>query len=171
MDNNDVFAPYLNDIFNTQNTKDDSVDAASQNQTIIEQYLNFLYNGSLITQSYHYSIMKQAQILLVVFSALFTASTIFVFAVIGILLFSKNGDTLSKTPLIVGGIVDLFSGVLIIVLNKLLKSRDCYFLENVKSEHFSKVIGLISTVKDEEKEFVLIEKIVDHYCSIHKNTS
>ena len=58
----------------------------------------------------------------------------------------------------------IFSGALTLVTQKLLKSRDDFFKQNVEVEHFSKILGLIQTVSDEEKRFPLIEKIVKGYC-------
>lgn len=164
MDNNDAFELYFKDVFSSDNVKDSTVDIASQSQTIIQQFFDFLYNGSPVTQSYHYEIMKQAQLLLTVFSALFTLSTIFVLVCIGVLLFGSDEHATNLIPLFVGGIVDLFAGILIVVIRDLLKSRDYYFCESLKSEHFSKIIGLISTVKDEEKAFILVEKIIANFC-------
>lgn len=163
-----IFDDVLQEIFSKENAKDKSVDSAHQTQTILAEYMQFIYNGSEITRSYHFSIMKQAQILLVVFTALFTLSTLFLLTVIGIIIFTMVSFSEFLIPLISGAITDIFSGILILVMKNLLKSRDDYFKESVKSEHFSKIVGLIQTIKSEDEKTKLINIIIEDYCGNNK---
>ena len=160
----DIFCDFKTQIFKKQNTKDNTVDSSSQAQSTISAYMDFVYNGSAVTRRYHYEIMKQAQLLLVVFSALFIMVTIFICIMIGFVIIRGNYKTATLIPLLAGIGTDLFSGALIIVMKSLIKSRDDFFKENVKAEHFSKIIGLIQTIEKDSDKKDFIKKIVDDYC-------
>ena len=127
-------------------------------------YLDFIFKGSDVTRSYHLEVIKQAQLLLLVFSGLFATVTIYLCVIIAVVAFTEITFAETLIPIIIGGIADLFSGVLVLVLQSLIKSRDHYFDKNIESEHFSKVIGLIQTIKEDRDKLPFIEKIVDGYC-------
>lgn len=168
--NNDIFNKYKSKIFNTEYTKDIKVDKSSQTQSVLSDYMDFIYNGSEVTRLYHYDIMKQAQLLLSVFTTLFSLVTIFICVMIGIIIISNKYETITLIPLLTGIATDLFAGTLILVMKSLLKSRDGFFKENIESEHFSKIIGLIQMLKEDSDKIPFIEKIVDNYCKSHSNT-
>ena len=169
MENYDVFDDYIDEIFQTSNTKDTSVDNSEQIQYVFkERYLDFLYNGSETTQKYHMQILSQAQKLLFMFSILFVCVTGFIALMVLILIILNIEYTKFLVPLIISGFTDFISGILVIVMNKLFKSRDEYFEKNIISEHFSKIIGLIQTMKNEDDKTKMIEKIVDDYCAANK---
>lgn len=163
--NSEVFKNYKTKIFNTEYTKDNAVDNSSQAQTAISEYMHFVYNGSEITRYYHFNIMKQAQLLLVVFTALFSITTIFILIMIGVIIISKNYNSVTMIPLLAGLATDIFSATLILVMQNLLKSRDVFFRENIKAEHFSKIIGLIQTIEKDSDKKEFIKTIVDNYCN------
>lgn len=168
-DTDKIFDDVLKEVFSKENSKDKSVDSSYQAQAILTEYMQFIYNGSQITQNYHFAIMKQAQLLIAVFTALFVLSTLYLCVVIGIIIFTMVSFAEALIPLLTGAITNIFSGILILVMKSLLKSRDDYFKESVKSEHFSKIVGLIQTIKSEEEKAKLINKIIDDYCGNNKS--
>lgn len=100
-----------------------------------------------------------------VFVAIFSIASIFI-CIMCLLLVIYHIDKIENIfPVIIAGFVDLFSAIMIIVMNKLIKSRDYYFMENTKSEHFSKILAMIQLLDDEANKAKMIEKIVDDYCS------
>ena len=159
------FSPYMDSIFPEDYKKDTNVDSASQAQATLSAYTNFLFNGSEITRSYHFGIMKQAQALLTVFSALFSIVTLFLCVMIGYVIITNNINSKTIIPIITAVAGDIFSGAMTCIMQHLLKSRDDFFRENTKVEHFSKVLGLVQTVKEEKNRLPFIESIVYGYCN------
>lgn len=156
-----LFNPYINTIFSGQNNKDLSVDDRERQE--LSQYLNFVYNGSDISKSYHYSILKQAQNLTVVFSVLFCLVTAFICVMVGFIVL-RGYDAKLLIPLIISALADLISGGLIVVMKNLSKSRDDFFKENIKADYFAKIIGLIQTVNNENDRLFFIREFIDGYC-------
>lgn len=160
-----LFSPYMSEIFSGDNKKDDSVDNSKELQNRMGEYLDFAYYGSDTTRNYHYSILKQAELLTVVFTILFVLVTIFICFMVGFIVLGEGYDAKLLIPLIVSAVTDLFSLVLIVVMQNLKKSRDEFFEENNKAERFGKIIGLIHTIQDENNKLPFIAKIIDGYCS------
>lgn len=162
--NKDIFSDYRTQIFSSRNKKDMTVDDSSEAQSTISAYMNFIIDGSKVTQSYHFSIMKQAQSLIVLFSVIFFLVTIFICVMIGYIIISNTYQAATLIPLLSGLATDVFSGSLILVMKNLMKSRDEFFKENVKAEHFSKIIGLIHTLQEDKDKIPFIKTIINDYC-------
>lgn len=161
-----LFSPYVNEIFSGDNKKDDSVDNSNELQNRMGEYLAFAYYGSDTTRDYHYSILKQAEILTIVFTILFSLVTVFICVMVGFIVLGEGYDAKLLIPLIISAVTDLFSLVLIVVMQNLKKSRDAFFDENNKAERFGKIIGLIHTIQDENNKLPFIAKIIEGYCSM-----
>lgn len=166
----ELFSEYLDELFPKEYAKDTSLDSSSLAQASLAAYMNFIYNGSEVTRSYHFGIMKQAQKMLVVFASLFSIVTVFLCAMIGYIIVLGRFDAKELIPIVAAVMAQLFSGTLTVLTQKLLKSRDAFFQKNVEVEHFSKILGLIQTVKEEEKRLPFIERIVYGYCDREYNS-
>lgn len=169
--NNEVIEKIRNITFNEPIKKDKSIDTSYQNQEIIKDYMNFIYNGSDITQKYNVDIIKQCQRALTCFIGLFLLIAIFLCVIIGYELITKKDILSIKTliPLIIGGFSELFTAIMIKVIKKLLESRDQFFYANYESEHLSKIIGLIQTMPEGDSKNQMIEKIVDNFCEENRS--
>lgn len=168
--NKDIFSEYRTQIFSAKNKKDITVDDSSEAQSTISAYMKFIIDGSKVTQSYHFSIMKQAQSLITLFSVIFFLVTIFICIMVGYIIISNNYQAATLIPLLTGLATDIFSGSLILVMKSLMKSRDDFFKENVKAEHFSKIIGLINTLQEDKDRLPFIKTIIDDYCGEDSTT-
>lgn len=158
----------IDSVFDKQNKKDNSIDNSVLNQKINKDFLSFLYDGSEITRKYHFSIMEQAQGMLKMFSILFVVVTSVVLSIavgffVFIFIFKSSSTFTDYFPIFIGGIVDLFVAILIVVINKLLKSRDKFFKKNVESERFGKIMGLVFSIKEEKEREKLIKEVVRCY--------
>lgn len=156
------FSAYIDAIFSGRNEKDTSVDNSSSNQSRLENFLGFNYNGSAVTQEYHMSILKQAQRLTALFSGIFTLVTVFICVAV-LLIILKGYDAQLLIPLIASVFADLFTGVLIVVMQNVAKSRDDFFRESVKAEYFAKVVGMIHQIDNEETRLPLVQGVLDSY--------
>lgn len=156
------FTPYVDGIFSGRNKKDKSVDDSGTKQQRLVDFLGFNYNGSSVTQSYHLSILRQAQRLTVLFSIVFAVVTAFICVMTAIVIL-KGYDAQLLIPLIISAFVDLFSGILIIVMKNLSESRDAFFRESVKAEYFAKVIGMIHQIDNESTRLPLVQGVLDSY--------
>lgn len=156
------FSPYMKGIFSGRNKKDKSVDDSGSKQQRLEDFLGFNYNGSAITQQYHMSILRQAQGLTALFSVIFTLVSVFI-CVMAALIILKGYDAQLLIPLIVSAVVDLISGVLIVVMKNLAQSRDAFFRESVKAEYFAKVVGMIHLIDNEATRIPLVQGVLDSY--------
>lgn len=162
--------PFLPMIFSGKMAKDRSLDASANMQKRTDDYLRFVYNGSDTTREYHESVLKQALLLTVVFTWVFCIVTAFICVMAGIIILSGKYDAKLLIPLLVSALTDVISGILIGVMQKLQKSRDDFFKEITRSEHFGKIIGLIQTIKTDKDKLPFIEKIIDGYCQTEYNT-
>ena len=147
--------------------KKDKLSDVSNRQKSLEWYLKFLYEGSDVTNKYHADIIKQAQIGLIVFIVVFSATTAFICFMSGYVIIKNNAEYNCIIPLIVSSIVDLISAVMINVMNKLMQSRDKFFMESINYDKLSKMIGLVQNMdwSDSEPKNKMIEKLIDNYCS------
>lgn len=156
------FSPFLNGIFTGRNKKDLSVDDSSEKQQRMEDFLGFNYNGSAVTQKYHMSILRQAQGLTALFAVIFSVVTLFICVAV-MLIILKGYDAQLLIPLVASVFADLFTGILIVVMQNVAKSRDDFFRESVKAEYFAKVVGMIHQIDNEETRLSLVQGVLDSY--------
>lgn len=156
------FSAYIDAIFSGRNEKDTSVDNSSSNQSRLENFLGFNYNGSAVTQEYHVNILKQAQRLTALFSGIFAFVTAFICVMVAVIII-KGYDAQLLIPLIASVFADLFTGILIVVMQNVAKSRDDFFRESVKAEYFAKVVGMIHQIDNEETRLPLVQGVLDSY--------
>lgn len=156
------FSPYMSGIFSGKNKKDLAVDDSSAKQQRMGDFLGFNYNGSVVTQQYHMSILKQAQRLTALFSIIFSFVTVFICGMVAVIIL-RGDDAKLLIPLIVSAVVDLLTGVLIVVMQNLAKSRDAFFQQSVKADYFAKVIGMIHQIDSESARLPLVQGVLDSY--------
>lgn len=163
--NNEVLDTMREETFREPLVKNDDAAISPEQEEMLKCYRNFLFNGSATSQQYHFSEIKQAQTIMYWAMGLLSAVTIFICAIIFFILRKENCDT-SKVliPIVSTTIVDALNVVVIGITNSFIKSKNKYFERISLEEEFSKIIGLIQTVKDTKAKNVLITKIVDNYC-------
>ena len=57
----------IDSVFDQKNKKDETIDSSPQSQKLYNDFLNFLYNGSEITRTYHFSVLEQSHKMLINF--------------------------------------------------------------------------------------------------------
>lgn len=140
--------------------KNTSVDDSAE---MAKYYMQFLQEGSNVTQQYHHIVIEQTQQLIRVFTWVFALVTAFICAMVAYVIICQVDKANVLIPLIVAAVVDLISGVLIVVLKLVSKTRDDFFKESLKSEYYSKILMLIKGVQDEEKQVELIRECINDY--------
>ena len=159
------------DVFQAENKKDITIDTTNKSQKPsqdVKNFFNFLYKGSSTTRDYHYNVMNLAKVWVWIFVGVFSITAIFICVMCLILVLYHIDKLEFVLPVIIAGFVDILSAIMINVMNKLIKSRDVYFSENNKSEHFSKILAMIQLLESEDNKAKMIEKIVDDYCGNNK---
>ena len=140
--------------------KNTSVDDSAERA---KYYMQFLQEGSSVTQQYHHIVLEQTQQLIKVFTWVFALVTAFICAMVAYVIICQVDKANVLIPLIVTAVVDVISGILIVVLKLVSKTRDDFFKENLKAEYYSKIITLIKGVQDEEKQVELIRECINDY--------
>lgn len=163
---NEVLDTMREETFREPLVKNDDAAISPEQEEMIKSYRDFLFNGSATNQKYHFTEIKQAQTVIYWAMGILTGVTLFLCVMIGIILCTKSFDTSKDLiPIVTATIIDVLNVVVIGIINSFIKSKNIYFERSSLSEEFSKIIGLIQTVKDTKAKNAMINKIVDNYCA------